>query len=338
MDLNTAWFFLIYVLLIGYAVLDGFDLGVGVLHLFARNDRERRIHLNAIGPVWDGNEVWLLAGGGALFAAFPPVYATVFSGFYVAMMLLLAALISRAVALEFHGKVESPSWKRVWDWAFGLGSLVAGLLLGVAFGNILHGVPLDAQGQFTGSFLGLLNPYSLLVGVTGLALLTLHGATYIALKSEGDLQDRVRRWVPRLWMAFVALYVLATVATVVGARYLFDDFTSKPLVWVLTVCLLVALVYTPLASRARRELGAFLGSSATIASAMGLAAVCMYPRLVPSSIDLAHSLTAFNASSTPRTLNVMLVIALVGMPLVLAYTAFIYWTFRGKVRLDGPGH
>src|SRR5512147_1077494 len=174
MDLNTVWFLLIGVLLTGYAILDGFDLGVGVLHLFARDEEERRLHINAIGPVWDGNEVWLLTGGGALFAAFPVVYATVFSGFYLALMLLLVALILRAVSMEFRSKVDSPGWKKVWDWAFGIGSLLPAILFGVAFGNVLRGIPINEQGLFTGSFLELLNPYAILIGLLSLALFTMH--------------------------------------------------------------------------------------------------------------------------------------------------------------------
>ena len=332
-DLNTTWYLLIYVLLIGYAVLDGFDLGVGVLHLFARDEHERRIHFNSIGPVWDGNEVWLLTAGGALFAAFPPVYATVFSGFYLALMLLLVALIFRGVSFEFRGKVESAGWKRFWDLAFGLGSLVAALLLGVAFGNIIRGVPVNEHGQFVGTFLGLLNPFSLLVGVTGLVLLTLQGAAYLALKSEGALYDRVRSVIPRLWVAFIVLYAAATVFAVFAAGHLFTGLLSKPLFWVLSLLLLLALVYTPIAYGARKDLQTLLATSITIACVLGLPGVSMYPRLVPSSIDLAHSLTAYNACSTPRTLMVMLIIALIGLPIVLTYTICIYRIFRGKVKI-----
>ena len=193
MDLNTIWFWLIGVLIIGYAILDGFDFGVGILSLFSRFENERRIHFNAIGPVWDGNEVWLLTGGGALFAAFPAVYAMVFSGFYIALMLLLAALIFRAVSFEFRNKVDSPAWRRLWDWAFGLGSLLPALLFGVVIGNILHGVPIDTNGNYLGTFIGLLNPYSLGVGFLSLVLFTMHGAIYLATKSDGILRDRCQK-------------------------------------------------------------------------------------------------------------------------------------------------
>ncbi len=333
MDLNTTWFVLVFVLLIGYAILDGFDLGVGVLHLFARDDREQRLHMNAIGPVWDGNEVWLLTGGGALFAAFPPVYAAVFSGFYIALMLLLAALILRAVSMEFRSKLESPGWRRVWDLAFGLGSLVAALLLAVAFANILRGVPIDAHGNYAGTFVGLLNPYSLLVGVTGLVLLVLHGAAYLTLKTEGTLHDRVRRWIPRSWIAFVVLFVASTIASFFAAGHLFDGVFGNPLFWVMAVVLILAIVYVPVASRGGRDFSTLVATSAIIACVMGLGALGMFPNLVRSTLDLSYSLNIHNASSTPLTLKSMFIIAAVGVPIVLVYTVAIYWIFRGKVRL-----
>ena len=331
MDLNTTWFLLIWVLLIGYAILDGFDLGVGVLHLFARDEGERRINVRAIGPFWDGNEVWLLTGGGALFAAFPIVYATVFSSFYLALMLLLLALIFRAVSLEFRGQVDSPGWRRTWDWAFGLGSLLPAILFGVAIGNILRGIPIEADGTANVSFVSLLNPYALLIGVLSLAMFTMHGAAFLTVKTEGDLQQRMARWASGAWIVFVILYLVAFAATFFAAPFLFQGALGKPLFWAFLVLLLVAAVHVPIANRAGKYLRSFVASSVSIASVMGLAAVCLFPRMVPSSLDLAHSLTIYNASSTPRTLTVMLVIALVGMPMVIAYTAYVYKVFAGKV-------
>ena len=331
MDLNTTWFLLIWALLTGYAILDGFDLGVGVLHLFARDERERRIHAGAIGPLWDGNEVWLLTGGGALFAAFPIVYATVFSSFYLAIMLLLFALIFRAVSLEFRGQVDSRGWRRVWDWAFGLGSLIPAILLGVAIGNILRGIPIEADGTANVSFVSLLNPYALLIGVMTLAMFTTHGAVFLAVKTEGDLQQRMARWASGAWIVFIILYLAAFAATFFAAGFLFENVLGNPLFWAFLILLLAAAVTVPTAIRSRKFLRSFLASSVSIASVMGLAAVCLFPRVVPSSLDLANSLTIYNASSTPRTLTVMLVIALVGMPIVIAYSAYIYRVFAGKV-------
>jgi len=337
-DLNMAWFVLIGVLIIGYAILDGFDFGVGVLHLFAKNDAERRINMNAIGPVWDGNEVWLITAGGALFAAFPMVYATVFSGFYLAMMLLLVALIFRAVSLEFRSKVDSPGWRKLWDTSFGLGSLLAPILFGVAVGNILRGIPINADGAFTGTFLGLLNPYAILIGLLSLVMFVMHGALYLTVKTEGELQQRMSKHASTTWMAFVVLYLLATIYTFFDASFLFDGILANPLFWILFILLLGAIVYIPIALKAGRHFRALISSSLAIACMIGLAAVSMFPRLVPSSTDLAYSLTAYNASSTPRTLTVMLIITLIGMPIVIGYTIYIYRIFKGKTVVEADGY
>jgi cytochrome d ubiquinol oxidase subunit II len=338
MELNTVWFLVIAVLIAGYAVLDGFDLGVGVLSLFARDEGERRVFLNAIGPVWDGNEVWLLTGGGALFAAFPAVYATAFSAFYLALMLLVVALIFRAVSFEFRGKLERPGWRGFWNWSFGLGSLAAALLYGVAVGNVLRGLPLDASGAYRGSFLGLLNPYSLLLGLVSLALFTMQGAAYMCLKAEGTLLERMRVWSLRSWMAFAPLYALATGASLIVAPHLFADLARSPLFWALVVVLLIALVALPLATGSGRFGRAFLASSAAILAMIGLAGLSLYPRLLPSRTDLAFSLTIYNAASSPRTQAAMLIIALIGMPLVIAYTVYVYRVFRGKVVLSDSSY
>jgi cytochrome d ubiquinol oxidase subunit II len=343
MDLPTIWFLLIGVLIIGYAVLDGFDLGVGVLYLFARGEEERRIYLNAIGPVWDGNEVWLLTGGGALFAAFPVVYATVFSAFYLAMMLVVVALIGRAVSFEFRGKLEGAVWKKLWNWCFGGGSLLAAVLYGVAVGNVVGGIPLDASGTFTGSFLGLLNPLALLCGLVSLALFTMQGAAYMCLKSEGELRERMRDWTMRGWLAFAVLYAVVTFVAIFTAPHAFESVLANPLFWILLVLFVASLASVPLYSRRGRDGRTFLrgrdgrtflASSLTIVSIIGLAAIGMFPRIVASNIDLANSLTVYNSASTPRTQTVMLIIALIGMPIVLAYTAYVYKVFKGKVVFD----
>jgi len=338
MDLNTAWFLLIGVLLTGYAILDGFDLGVGVLHLFARDERQRRIHLQAIGPVWDGNEVWLLTGGGAMFAAFPLVYARVFSGFYLAFMLLLAALIFRAASIEFRGQVDNAGWRRFWDWAFGLGSLVPALLYGVAIGNVVRGLPVAADGTLNVSFLALLNPYSLLVGVFGLVMFVMHGAAYLAARTDGELQQRMARWTTGAWTVFVVLYLVVTVATFFVAPYYFEGIQGNPLLWILAAVLLGSIGYIPVAVNGKTFTRAFLASAGAIASLVGLFGLSLYPRMVPSSIDLSNSLTIYNASSTPRTLTVMLIVALIGMPLVIAYTVYVYRVFMGKIVITKDGY
>ncbi|MFH2036740.1 MAG: cytochrome d ubiquinol oxidase subunit II [Candidatus Zixiibacteriota bacterium] len=333
-DLNITWFILYAVLIIGYAILDGFDFGVGVLSLFARGNQEKRIHMNSIGPVWDGNEVWLLTAGGALFAAFPIVYATVFSGFYLALMLVLTALIARAVSFEFRNKVDSDKWRKIWDWSFGLGSLLPAVLFGVAVGNIMRGVPIDGNGAYLGTFLGLLNPYSILIGVVTLVMFVMHGAIYMTLKTDGELRARMTQWATGGWIAFVVLYFLATIYSFFEAGYLFDNMFGNILFWVFFIVLLVAIAVIPVMLKAKKYFISFLGSSAVILTIIGMTAVNMFPRMVPSSIDLAYSLTIYNASSTPRTLETMLYIALIGMPIVLVYTFFVYRIFKGKTVIN----
>jgi cytochrome bd ubiquinol oxidase subunit II len=334
MDLNAIWFWLVGVLIIGYAILDGFDFGVGILSLFAKDEKERRIHMNAIGPVWDGNEVWLLTGGGALFAAFPIVYATIFSGFYLALMLLLVALIFRAVSFEFRSKVESSVWRRTWDWAFGLGSLLPALLFGVAIGNILHGVPVDSTGTYSGSFLGLLNPYSVSVGLLSVVLFTMHGAIYLSTKTEGALQERSAQWAANLWIPFVLLYVIQTIWSWLGSPFLFEHTTRNVFFYIFLVLLIGTIVYLPVALKAKKYTRAFLVSSLIITAMLGQMALSLFPRLVPSSIDLAYSLTIYNSSSSPLTLETMLIIAGIGVPIVIAYSAFIHYVFRGNVDIN----
>jgi cytochrome d ubiquinol oxidase subunit II len=338
MDLRVIWFLLVGVLLTGYAVLDGFDLGVGILHRFAPSDAERRLHLNAIGPIWDGNEVWLLTGGGALFAAFPIVYATAFSAFYLAFMLLVASLMLRAISFEFRGKVGTPAWREFWDWCFTVGSVVPALLFGVAVGNVLRGLPIDAGGTFRGSFLGLLNPYAILVGLVTLTLFTMHGAAFMTFKVNGEHRERMRRWTLWAFRAFIVLYAVATAYTLVVASYLFDGILGNPLFWLFLVLFLIAVVAVPAGLRAGRERLAFAGTAGIVVTMTALAAIGLYPRLLPSGTDLAYSLTIYNASSSPRTLWVMLVIALLGMPLVIGYTVFVYRVFRGKVVLSDESY
>jgi cytochrome bd ubiquinol oxidase subunit II len=333
MDLNLAWFFLLTFLFAGYAILDGFDFGVGILSMFTGDDHQKRLYINAIGPVWDGNEVWLLTGGGALFAAFPVVYATVFSGFYLALVLLLIALIGRAVAMEFRGKVDSPQWRRVWDWVFSLGSLIPAILLGVAYGNILTGVPIDRGGVYAGTFLGLLNPYALLIGIFSTTLFTMHGAIYLTLKTEGSLRHKLGRWASRIWIAVVSLTVVATVMSFFAAPFLFDGIVRNPLIWTLVLLTIGSALAIPAFLKALRYFRAFLASGTLIASLLGLSALGLFPRLVPSSIDLQYSLTVYNAASSQLSLTVMLVIALIGMPLVVGYTVFIYRVFKGNVQI-----
>jgi len=337
-DLNTIWFFLVGVLFAGYAMLDGFDLGVGALHLFTRGDENRRILLNAIAPIWDGNEVWLVTGGGALFAAFPEVYATAFSGFYVAFMLLLFGLIFRAVAIEFRSKQPMAWWRRFWDISFSLSSILSSLLIGVALGNMAWGVPLDAQGNFNGSFWSLIHPYSVLVGLCTVALFTMHGSIYLVLKTEGALQQQVREWSRSTIISFVLFYITVTMFTLLYVPHMTDTIRANPWLFLVALVNMLAIANIPREIFHGREMRAFLSSCAAVIALLLLFGIGTYPNLIYSNPQPANSLTIYNAASSQKTLQIMLIIALCGVPMVLAYTGSIYWIFRGKVKLDAHSY
>ena len=329
--LQNAWFLLIGVLLAGYSVLDGFDLGVGALFPFlARTEEDKAVLTGAIGPVWDGNEVWLLAGGGALFAAFPPAYATVFSGFYLALMLVLFSLILRAVSLEF--RAHDPARRRFWEAAFVGGSALPALLFGVALGNVVQGVPLDARGEYAGTFFTLLRPLPLAFGVLGLAVFLVHGAAYAALKSEGSLRYRARKAVRTLAWAAGAAFLLSFAAVLLYR----PEAVRSLLAWAFSALVWAGLGMAARAAKAGRDGRALTFSSTAFLGLWGMIGAIHYPNLVRAT-DPALSLTVANASSSPLTLKVMLIIALVGMPVVAGYTVFAYRVFKGKVR-PGAGY
>lgn len=334
MDLNIIWFILIGVLLTGYAILDGFDLGVGALHLFVKDDLERRILINSIGPVWDGNEVWLVTGGGALFAAFPDVYATVFSGFYTAFMLLLFVIIFRAVAIEFRSKRESKKWRQSWDVAFSISSILIALLMGIALGNVITGIPLGPDKEARITLLQILNPYALLVGLTTLALFIMHGAIFLTMKTEGQLQEKVRGWVNNTIIFFVICYVSTTMATLIFIPNMIDHIKDYPMLFIIALLNMLAIANIPREIYHKREFRAFLSSCASIAALLTLFAIGIFPNIILSNPNPENSLTIYNAASSDKTLTIMLIVALIGMPFVLAYTVSIYWIFRGKVKID----
>ncbi len=333
-DLNTIWFLLVGVLFTGYAILDGFDLGVGALHLFTNTDEERRIMFNAIGPVWDGNEVWLVTGGGALFAAFPEVYATIFSGFYVAVYLLLLGLIFRAVAIEFRSKQKQKAWRQFWDISFSLSSIFSALLIGIVLGNLAWGIPIETGFQYTGGFLGLIHPYSLFVGVTTVALFMMHGAIYVVLKTEGDLHDKVRRWVNNTIIFFIICYGITTMATLLYVPHMAENIRDHPLLFSLPLINMLAIANVPREMHRGRYFLAFLSSCISVAALAALFSLGMYPDLVHARPVVENSLNIYNSASSKGTLKIMLIIAAIGIPLVLAYTTSVYWIFRGKVKLD----
>jgi cytochrome d ubiquinol oxidase subunit II len=330
MDLNTIWFMLLTVLLVGYAVLDGFDLGVGILHLFARKDEERRIFMNAIGPLWDGNEVWLITFGGALFAAFPTAYATVFPTFYTPFMMLLCALIFRAASMEFRSKRPSALWRSIWDTAFCLSSAVAALLFGVATGNAIRGLAIDGAGVYQGSFFDFLNPFSLCVGLMSVAMFAMHGALFLRLKTGGELNARLRQWSFRAAALFTAIYIIVTVlalATIPHARPVFN-------LWFLAPLNVLAIFAVFSAINRDKPLHAFLFSSGIIALLCLMLAAVLYPNLVLSSLSPDFHLDIYRAASSTKTLIIMLAIVLMALPLVLIYTVWMYRIFHGEVKID----
>ncbi len=332
MTLANIWFVLVAVLLTIYVILDGFDLGAGVLYPFiARGEDEKSVVRASIGPVWDGNEVWLLTGAGAIFAAFPMVYAMTFSGFYLAIMLVLFGLILRAVSLEFRHRDNS--WKTVWDGAFFVGSLVPSLLVGVALGNVIRGVPMDAQGNYIGTFLDLLNPYSLLVGVTGLALLVQHGAAWISVKADGELHDRAWRYRKVSFWICAVLAVATSLATIFTVSRASDNVFGSVVGWLFLGVFLVGVLYTVWQMYKGGELQSFVGSAIIIIGLAGIAAVGNFPDMVPArGTPAATSLTVERAASEDLTLTVMLILAVIFVPVVLIYTALIYKTFWGKTK------
>jgi cytochrome d ubiquinol oxidase subunit II len=333
MDLNTLWFILLGVLLAGYAVLDGFDLGVGIMHLGAKGDRERRVFMNSIGPLWDGNEVWLVTFGGALFAAFPEAYATAFSSFYLPFMVLLFALIFRAVSLEFRGKRESAGWRSFWDCSFCIASLVAAVLFGVAVGNAIMGLPIGPDGEFAGSLLDLLRPYAMLVGLLTASLFAMHGSIYLYMKTEGELQEKVRGWMWSTFGIFMTLYMLTTVFTLTRVPDAAWNFDLQPWTWIIVVVNVLAVANIPRAIHLGKPAHAFFSSALTIAALVALFGTVLFPNLIVSSIHPTFSLTIYNAASSAKTLAIMRNIAFIGMPFVVIYTAVVYGVFRGKVEI-----
>ena len=330
--LNVIWFFLIGVLIIGYAILDGFDLGVGIITLFTRNQNLRSVYLRAISPFWDGNEVWLLTAGGALFAAFPKAYATVFSAFYLAFILLLFALILRAVSIEFRWKVDSDKWRNFWDFCFGIGSLIAAFLFGVAFGNIIRGIPIDANGVFTGNFIGFLNPHAILIGALTLAFFIMHGAFYLLIKTDGEVPTELILESMAAWFMFIVL----TGASITSIQNYYPEFfkSSSPFsvyFWLFKIVFPISQFSIILLFHLKKYNLLFISSCVSIACMTSYAGLTLFPKIVPSSINPDFSLTLMNASSSPLTLQTMLIIAIIGIPLVLIYTIYAYRIFRGKV-------
>ena len=329
MELQTLWFILIAVLFTGYFVLDGFDLGVGILIPFlGKDDTRRRIMINTIGPHWDGNEVWLVTAGGASFAAFPQYYATLFSGFYLPLFLMLVALIARGVAFEFRGKLDNARWRSTWDWAAFLGSVIPALLWGVAFSNFVRGVPIDANMRYYSNFFELLNPYALVGGLVSLLGFTLHGAIFLTLKSGAPLADEARAIAWRVWIPTVVVLVLYSMLT-----YSQTDILTKLGVnpGVIPIGAVLALLLTGWLVRIKRDGWAFISMATAIVLSVATIFLHLYPRLIVSSLNPEWSLTIQNSASSPYTLQVLTIVALIFVPIVLVYQGWTYWVFRKRI-------
>jgi cytochrome d ubiquinol oxidase subunit II len=331
--MTTVWFIVLAVMLTGYAVLDGFDLGVGaLLPWIARTEKERLQARDSIGPVWNGNEVWLLAAGGAMFVAFPRLYAASFSGFYLALMLVLWVLILRGVAFEFRYAEKSPLWTGLWDTVFSVASVLLAVLFGVAVGNVLRGVPLNATGDFQGSFGLMLNPFAVLAGVLSLATLCLHGSAYLALKTTGALQARARLWANGLWLGSLLLAFAFTGASFLIRPDFGVNFARFPILVILPLGVVGALAAIPFMIKRGNDIGLFWATSALIKTLLASAAAGLFPVLLPSlDHNHAHDLTIYNSSSGYGALVVALVANLIGMSIMACYTIWIYKVWSGKV-------
>jgi cytochrome bd ubiquinol oxidase subunit II len=335
LDYASWWFLVVGGLFSGYALLDGFDLGAGAWHLTFKKESSRRTALNAIGPVWDGNEVWLVIGGGALFAGFPKVYATLLSVMYTPFMLFLALIIFRAIAIEFRSKEPMLWWRKMWDIIYAASSILLAFLLGVVFGNVLEGLPIDAQHEFRGSSIfSFLRPFPILVGLTLLALFMTHGAIYLLLKTEGRLYTKIRLSLRGALLFFLASFTLSSVYALLYLPRLTQVFYLEPAWFIVPILAILSIANLPRLCSKRKYGWAFIFSSLTILLFFILAASNLYPTLLYSTIDPSHSLTVHNSSASEKSLGIMLLMALIGTPLVLTYTFFVYYTFRGKVRMD----
>ncbi len=334
-DYPTWWFLVVGGLFSGYAVLDGFDFGAGAWHLFFRKEQSRRIALNAVGPVWDGNEVWLVIGGGALFAGFPVVYATLFSAMYTPFILFLVFIIFRAVSIEFRGKEKMKWWRQAWDIAYSISSIMLAFLLGVVLGNVLLGIAIGPDYSYHGDgFFDFLHPYAIMVGINTLALFMSHGAIYLLLKTEGRLYAKLTILQKYGMIFFMVSFGITTLYTLLFIPHLSDQFKQKPELFILPILAFLSIANIPRLAQKRKFFHAFVFSSLSICFLLLLVAIELFPNILISSIDPSYNIDVYNAASSEKSLKYMMIIVAIGAPLVLGYTYFVYRTFKGKVKLD----
>jgi len=332
MILESVWFFLWGLLWAIYFMTDGFDLGIGsLLPFLGKSEADKNVMVNAMGPLWDGNEVWLLTAGGVTFAAFPLVYAVMFSSLYTALMLILFTLILRGVAFEFRGKVDSPGWRKLWDICAFVGSIAPAILFGVAFANIFRGIPIDGDGVYQGTLFTLLNPYGLLGGILFLVLFLVHGALWLAIRSEGDLQQRALATAGKLWPVELGVAVIFLIASFFATR-LYDNYLANPLLFVIILLAVAGLLGIKAFLTHKALFKAWFASALTIVAATFYGVIGLFPNMFPSNIDPSYSLTAHNAASSALTLKIMLVVVILFVPIVLIYQIWAYHLFKGKVK------
>lgn len=334
LDLPTWWFLVIGGLITGYGVLDGFDLGAGALHLFFNKEESRRTALNAIGPVWDGNEVWLVIAGGALFAGFPLVYGVMLSTFYIPFMLFLVALIFRAISIEFRSKEPWRWWRKMWDISYMASSTFITLLLGLILGNLIQGLPFNEKHEFTGTLLTFFNPYAILIAVTTLSLFMMHGAIYLTMKTENRLYAKLTVLVNNCCKLFILCFILTSMATLIYIPHMTQEFKRSPWLFALPLAAVLTVLNLKRNIDSRKYFTAFVFSSITTSILLILFAIGLYPNIIISSTNPAYNISIYKAASSATSLRIMLVMAAIGTPLVLSYTVFVFWTFRGKVKLN----
>ncbi|MEM8527570.1 MAG: cytochrome d ubiquinol oxidase subunit II [Bacteroidota bacterium] len=333
-DYPTLWFLVVGAVFSGYAILDGFDLGAGAMHLFFKKDQSRRIALNAVGPVWDGNEVWLVIGGGTLFAGFPVLYASLLSAMYIPFMLFLLFIILRAISIEFRSKEEMKWWRRMWDTSYSFSSIMLGFLLGVVLGNVLQGMPLNENYEFTGNWLSFLNPFAILTGLTTLALMTMHGGIYLYIKTEGKLFDKVERLVKVAIGIFVVLFLAVSAYALTTYPNLSDKFLSQPILFLVPLLAVLSIANVPRLVTKQRFRRAFLFSALTFSFLLITVAIELYPTLIFATNETKNSIDVYNAAASEKSLGIMLIMVAIGAPLAVTYTAFVYRAFWGKVKMD----
>jgi len=334
-DFPTWWFLVLGALFTGYAILDGFDFGAGAWHLFLRDETSRRVALNAIGPVWDGNEVWLVIGFGAMFAGFPIMYASLLSSMYIPFILFLILIIFRAVSIEFRGKEKMKWWRNLWDVLYSFSSIMLAFLLGVVLGNVIGGIPVNENFEYQGSnILEFFNLFSVLTGLTLLFLFMTHGGSYLILKTEGVLCQRLMGLIKWSIYLFIFFFIILTVYTLTGLPHLSDKFRENPILLGIPLAAFLSIANIPRLERKNNYLGAFLFSSLTMSLMLITAAIELYPELLVSSVSPMYNMTIYDAASSDKSLGIMLTIVVIGLPLVVTYTFIVYRTFMGKVKLE----